>query len=382
MADFQTFDLAKVFQAAESINSMKRQQKTDALQDEYLKQRIDSGKQDMERQTRADQIVLGKEKAQQIAVKTAQILQAPNTKGYVEQYEPDLVKNMAAAGIDWATLDDATIKQHVLAMQNRANQELGVAPAAPEAVTLSEGQTRFVGGTPVASVPKSNAITPYQQQRLEIEREKARSGSSGATSSKLITRPVGSGMVQDFAWNPKTNTREPAGEPYRPVTPQTGNVTEGERKAAALGTRLDAALTSLNAITGTAPDAVKPGLIERGLEGVGMEAAANTVRSSERQQADAAQLDALDAALTLATGAAYTKEQLQNLRKAYFPQIGDSEDNVAAKQARFETIVKTARIAAGRAEPSIDKANRGATGNWGEPGQTQQVNGFTVRRVK
>lgn len=177
-----------------------------------------------------------------------------------------------------------------------------------------------------------------------------------AVNQQIITRPVGNGMVQDFAWNPRNNQRTPSGEPYKPVTPHTGNVTEGERKAAALGTRLEAALQSLNQLETTAPGASRPGLVERGLEAVGMETAANTVRSSDRQQADTAQLDALDAALTLATGAAYTQEQLKNLRKSYFPQIGDSDKTVKAKQKRFETIVQTARIAAGRAEPSIDRA--------------------------
>jgi hypothetical protein len=180
---------------------------------------------------------------------------------------------------------------------------------------------------------------------------------------------VGNGLVQDYAWDSRTNTRVPSGEPYRPVTPHTGNVTEGERKAAALGTRLEAALQALNGVEERAPGASRPGLVERGLENVGLETAANVVRDPERQQADAAQLDALDAALTLATGAAYTREQLQNLRKSYFPQIGDSDPQVAAKRKRFETIVQTARIAAGRAEPSIDKAVGGNAG--GTPARIQ-----------
>jgi hypothetical protein len=380
MADFQTFDLGKVIHTAESINALKRQRKTDALQDRYLEQRIQAGEQDMQRQSRAEQVVLGKEKAQQVVAKTGYILQAQNPKNYIEQNEPDLVKHLTAGGVDWATADDNAIRQMVQAMQQRASAELGQGPSAPESFTLRPGETRFAGGQPIASAPQSNDITPYQRERLAIEREKARTGTAG-TSSKLITRPVGEGLVQDFAWNPKTNTREPAGEPYRPVTPQTGNVTEGERKAAALGTRLDAAMTELNAIEQRAPGASRPGVMERGLEAIGSEMGANFVRSSERQQADAAQLDALDAALTLATGAAYTREQLQNLRKSYFPQINDTDAQVAAKRKRFETIVQTARIAAGRAEPSIDKANRGSSGSW-EQGQSQQIGGFTVRRVK
>lgn len=229
-----------------------------------------------------------------------------------------------------------------------------------------------------------NRLEEIRETGAESRKTNAARPDDTTVNKQLVTRPVGEGLVQDFAWNPRTNQREPSGEPYRPVTPHTGNVTEGERKAAALGTRLESALQALDAIEKSAPGASRPGLAERGLEAVGMEAAANTVRSSDRQQADSAQLDALDAALTLATGAAYTREQLQNLRKSYFPQIGDSDENVAAKQKRFQTIVETARIASGRAEPAIDKAldkGRGASGSWA-PGQAAQVGEFTIRRLK
>lgn len=377
MAEFQPFDLGRVIQTAESIKGMRRQGTLDRLQEQYMGQKIQQGQQDMERQQREEQLVLGQEKAQQVVAKTGQILQQQNPKNYIEQFEPDLVKELTAKGVDWATLDDNRVREVVSAMQNKANQELGVAPAGPdpklqlERDKLAQNQSQF-------------------DQRLAFDQSKAAQDAAQARqggAQQLITRPVGNGMVQDFAWDPRSNSRVPSGEPYKPVTTHTGNVTEGERKAAALGTRLEGALQALNAVEQASPGASRPGWMERGLENVGLETAANVVRSSDRQQADAAQLDALDAALTLATGAAYTETQLQSLRKSYFPQIGDSDAQVAAKQKRFETIVQTARIASGRAEPSIDKAlgsqpqSRGATGTW-EPGQAQQVGGFTVRRVK
>lgn len=129
--------------------------------------------------------------------------------------------------------------------------------------------------------------------------------------------------------------------------------TEGERKAATLAVRLEGAMRELQTL-GT--KASKPGVLERSLEAVGMESGANVVRSSDRQRANTAQLDALDAALTLATGASYTKEQLANLRSSYFPQIGDDPATVKAKAERFETVVKTAKIAAGRAGGAVDEA--------------------------
>lgn len=159
--------------------------------------------------------------------------------------------------------------------------------------------------------------------------------------------------------------------------PTRANPTEGERKGAVLGTRLEGALRTLEGLQQSAPGAEKPGWMEKAAGAFG-ETAANYARSPERQQADIAQTDALDAALTLATGAAYTKEQLSGLRKAYFPQLGDSPETIEAKQRMFETVVQTARIAAGRAEPSIDQAldpQGGARVQPGQPAPSANVGG-------
>ena len=43
-----------------------------------------------------------------------------------------------------------------------------------------------------------------------------RAPTESPVNNQLITRPVANGMVQDFAWNPRTKQREPVGEPYKP----------------------------------------------------------------------------------------------------------------------------------------------------------------------
>jgi hypothetical protein len=127
--------------------------------------------------------------------------------------------------------------------------------------------------------------------------------------------------------------------------------TESERKNATLATRLEGALRELETI-GT--EEQKPGLMERGLESAGLESMANLSRSESRQRANAAQLDALDAALTLGTGATYTKEQLANFKTQYFPQVNDKPATIREKAARFKQIVDAAKLAAGRAAPVVD----------------------------
>ena len=134
---------------------------------------------------------------------------------------------------------------------------------------------------------------------------------------------------------------------------KTANLSEGERKAATLLNRLTFSQQQLKDALVDKPTAATPGLTASGLRSVGMDAAANTfATSSERQRVESAQLDMLDAALTLGTGAAYTREQLEGYRKSYFPQIGDSDAQIKDKSARLQNIVESAKIAAGRAAPT------------------------------
>lgn len=147
-------------------------------------------------------------------------------------------------------------------------------------------------------------------------------------------------------------------DPTRPGAKTQENPTEDERRSAGLAVRMDSALKTIKAN----PDSGKPEMIPSAIRAATFgqaEALPNTLTSSSRQQVESAQLDALDAALTLATGAAYTKDQLQNLRKSYFPQLGDAASTVKEKEKRFAEIIQTAKIRAGRASGSIDRVQGG-----------------------
>jgi hypothetical protein len=139
MADFQPFNLGSVLQTAEAIKAARAQSTTDRLREQYLGEQIKAAQADRVEKERLQKVTLGKEKAQQVAVKTGQILQAENPKNYIEQAEPDLIKQLTANGVDWATADDNDVRQMITAMQNHANQELGVAPL----------QSQQVGGATV-----------------------------------------------------------------------------------------------------------------------------------------------------------------------------------------------------------------------------------------
>jgi hypothetical protein len=145
----------------------------------------------------------------------------------------------------------------------------------------------------------------------------------------------------------------PGGVPVKAKAGPEKEPTEGERKAGTLLQRLRGSQEQLSTVLEKNPSAASPNFAGQALSSIGMESLGNLVTSGDRQRVNAAQLDMLDAALTLGTGAAYTKEQLEGYRKSYFPQINDSAETIADKQARLKNVISAAELAAGR---TADKA--------------------------
>jgi hypothetical protein len=137
---------------------------------------------------------------------------------------------------------------------------------------------------------------------------------------------------------------------------------EGERKSAVLTTILDRNIAQLQAAVGKDPTAIKPNVAASVVKGItGSDYLSKELTPDQRQIVEAAQLDILDAALTLRTGAAYTREQLLAYRESYFPQIGDKPEQVKAKQQRLATLLDSAYVASGRAAPDRAKSVEGVT---------------------
>lgn len=133
----------------------------------------------------------------------------------------------------------------------------------------------------------------------------------------------------------------------KPKPASGGATTEDAKKAAGYAKRMDLSIELMDKIVADGASATGGAneVFSRGLDVFGL---GNFTRSPDNQRLEAARLDALDAALTLNTGAAYTKEQLTGLAKSYFPQPGDSKKTVEEKAARFKNVVDTARIRAGQ----------------------------------
>lgn len=359
---FQTLDLGRILQQGEAIKGMQRQSVTDQLQQQFLTQRIKAGEEGM---------------AADAATRQQQQTQLS------EQQKLENSKWLVGATSQILSIQDPAQQSAIAGKLIDEGKRRGVIPA----------DYQYDGKVDIQALQQLNQEAKMMVGEVPEQQPVQMETVEGPDGALLQRDPVTGALKEVLGRKPRDPAPEkgptaPAGYRYKadgslePIPggpaaagPKNANISEGERKAAALGTRLEGSLRELASIP---LNEQKPGVMET-VAGVAGETAANLARSSDRQRADSAQLDALDAALTLATGAAYTKEQLQNLRKSYFPQLGDSEANRKAKEKRFEMIVKTARIAAGRAEPAINEAQSGATGSWDQP---KQIGGFTVRRVK
>lgn len=140
-----------------------------------------------------------------------------------------------------------------------------------------------------------------------------------------------------------------------------GAASEGERKAATLLQRLQFSQSQLTDALVADPNAAKPGVFSSAVAKLSTPLA-NSLTPEARQRVQSAQLDILDAALTLGTGAAYTREQLEGYREAYFPQLFDKPNQILDKQKRLDNVINAAKIAAGRAAQLIPAAPAAAVG--------------------
>jgi hypothetical protein len=179
------------------------------------------------------------------------------------------------------------------------------------------------------------------------------------TMEVLYTAPdAPSGSIKEFQDFMKLPKNEQAAyiqlqDQKRPTT--TINMpSEGERKAAVLASRLNFSVGQMNQAIGLDPKAAMPNTTAEIARFVSRtDFLPNKLTTEQRQIVEAAQEDILDAALTLGTGAAYTREQLAGYKKSYFPQLEDKPAQIKTKQERLNNLLKSAEVASGRAAGQI-----------------------------
>jgi hypothetical protein len=202
-----------------------------------------------------------------------------------------------------------------------------------EEYTLGPNDIRYRGTEVIG-----RGSTPAVDVGFEIVPVAEVSGIVGLDPTKAYQRNIETGQISQVG----------GGGP----TVNVVNATEGERKAGTLANRLDYAMAQINDVIALNPTAQMPGKVATVFDAMGMDYLATLSNDADRQIVDAAQLDMLDAALTLATGAAYTREQLEGYKRSYFPQLGNTPEVVAAKKQRLQNTIEAAYAAAGRAAPA------------------------------
>lgn len=210
------------------------------------------------------------------------------------------------------------------------------------------------GSAPATSAPPAviyGAPDPYKaSSEARADRSAERQDAAAIRAAEASDRAAAA--AQRTAEN---DARKVAAEERKLQAGGGIDATESERTAAFLATRVANGLSMLKGV-GSGGDATIGSQVAESLPmGLG-----NFLTSEDRQRAAAAQLDVLDAALTLGTGAAYTREQLEGYRKSYFPEPGNDPATIADKQARLKVLLEAARVKAGSAAPAIDQALKNA----------------------
>lgn len=120
--------------------------------------------------------------------------------------------------------------------------------------------------------------------------------------------------------------------------------TEDQLKTAYNANRMLSAGEVIGQALKAKPEAEKPGFFETVVGSTPfIKGAVNFIRSDERQQIAAAQVQLADALLYLATGAAYNKLQYDNNQDAIIPQFSDGAGTIKAKRKLFLDQVEAAK---------------------------------------
>jgi hypothetical protein len=216
-----------------------------------------------------------------------------------------------------------------------------------------------------ALVPQTSGLSPKDQRAFELSEAKRKSDEQAKIAEEKRA-------TQRKIEEENRATAQKLAEEKRKEENPMASLSEGERKASTLLKRLQFSQQQLKNVLETNPEAAKPEYLPTFLEGIS-ETGANLIRSEPRQQIETAQEDLLDAALTLGTGASYTKEQLKGYSSSYFPKIGDSPKTIKDKEARLANIVEAAKIAAGRGAKLVPEVKAGNQAPVGAPPTAKQA---------
>jgi hypothetical protein len=145
------------------------------------------------------------------------------------------------------------------------------------------------------------------------------------------------------------------GGPADPEVKADAKPTEAQSKVLTLLSRIAGGANDIQNVIATEPEAQQAGLLEtlsRNVLGEGV--VTRSLAGPERRTVTDAQVDILDGLLTLGTGAAYNREQLIGQTLSYFPQYGDTQQEIEVKNQRLNRAIEAARLQAGPLAEEFD----------------------------
>lgn len=204
-----------------------------------------------------------------------------------------------------------------------------------------------VPGTPAQNKPAS--VEEYKQaladgfkgSYMDYRSAIARAG----TSPQETFRPATDADLKTWGLDPTGSyaVSSLTGRPVVITQPKQANPTEGQMNAGYNAGRISDALGAIGKIIQKDPGAATSIALE-GTEGIPYAATIGRMLASDNQQIFRNNMaDAVDAIITLGTGAAYTGEQKIAARNAYLPQTGDSEAVRADKYRKLTQVYGLAR---------------------------------------
>jgi hypothetical protein len=250
----------------------------------------------------------------------------------VQQYKDGTIKTMQGYG-----------PKRDVVLQNLGGQTVAINKSALKG---GESFAQTMSPTEIANLAVARGNLAVAQGGLGLRRQEFDRG-----AFDIKETPEGLVYVPKVPGQATAPVMGAAGEQLKGVS--GGKATEGERKAATLLSRMQLAQTQMT----DQGEKGMPGFLTSMTPRVGL--------PEERKRTEDAQLDFLDAALTLATGAAYTEFQLKSAMQAYFPKFGDDATTIAEKELRRQNLMEAARISAGTMSSAVPPAGGAGAGGGG-----------------
>ncbi len=199
----------------------------------------------------------------------------------------------------------------------------------PEQMPWEEFKDTDGVATPSRGVFIPDVTAAQEQERARAEERRAEEAARRAAAGELRSQQAEARAQAEF-------------------TGEGGKPTEAQQKTAVLLTRIKGGFQDIQNVIGRNPEAQEAGLGETLVQNVfGEGLLSRAISGPDRRIVKDAQKDVLDALLTLGTGAAYTREQLESQTVGYFPQYNDSPEEIAAKNNRMARLIEAAKINAG-----------------------------------